>query len=118
MGKQTRKMPFATSAQALAAMFLDADPQSDPAAAANTAELAKLLSDYGPSAYPIGAIAAAFDYGATLLKGRPLHSLDADARRDVMKVLEKIPLSRDPLWLAGMLYKLTYLFNPETQKRI
>ena len=24
---------------------------------------------------------------------------------------EKIPASRNPLWLAGMLYKLTYLFN-------
>jgi choline dehydrogenase-like flavoprotein len=101
-------------------MFIGADAARDPAVAKLTADLAGILAQYGPrrSDVGIGAIAAGFDYAAALLQGKPLHSLDEAGRAAVLAALQKIPGGRDALWVSSLLYKMTYLFNEETMRRV
>jgi choline dehydrogenase-like flavoprotein len=110
-----KNMPFAESATAVAAMLLDADPQADPALAKSVADLAAFLSRRQPASVSLGALAAALDYGAVLATGRRLRSLDAEGKRRFLSLLQRIPLSRDPLWLASLPYKFAYLLREETQ---
>ena len=117
MKQKKSSLPFSKSARAVAAMFADGDAASDSSIQGAVDELGRLLSRYAPAAWSAGAFSAALDYAGILVAGRPLHSLDEAGRRKVLRALERIPLSRNPLWLSSLLYKTPWLFQDETLAR-
>ena len=68
-----KAIPFKQSMRAVAGMFLDSDTTTDPTLPKAVDGLSNFLTHLAPAGYPIGATAAAIDYGAMLVTGRPLH---------------------------------------------